>query len=301
MGAPVSSPSTAPPTRGRIPSPLHAFATWFTAAILLVVASLTMAAAAAASVAARGGDPVKLLGDPTRSPLLTEPTWIALGTLANELATLTAVGIWWLWLKPPRRVVLPFLRPRGTGLAGALLVVFGLAPLAEVAGELVHRVVQNDITASKVVVAAARSSSPAQFALILACLAVLPALAEEILFRGFITSAFERSFVAALIVPSLLFGIFHLEPTQAAGTVLLGVGFGLARLCTGSLVTSMLAHGIYNGAVLLAVRYADVVVDRQIEPVPVVFGLVLFAAGLALLLRERRARREGVELTEEIA
>ena len=250
---------------------------------------MSMAAAAAASVAARGGDPVKVLGDPQRSPLVAEPLWIALGTLANELATLTAVGIWWLWLRPPRRAVLPLSTPSAGGLLGALLVVFGLAPLAEVAGELVHRVVQNDITASKVVIAAARGSTPGQFALILVCLALLPAIAEEILFRGFLTSAFEKRFWVAVLVPSVLFGIFHLEPTQAAGTVLLGVGFALARLCTGSLITSMLAHGIYNGAVLVALRYADVVVDRQIEPLPVLFGLVLFGLGLTVLLRQRRA------------
>ena len=171
----MSSPSVLP-TRGRIPSPLHAFLAWLTAAFALVVASLSMAAAAAASVAARGGDPVKVLGDPQRSPLVAEPLWIALGTLANELATLTTVGIWWLWLRPPRRAVLPLSTPSAGGLLGALLVVFGLAPLAEVAGELVHRVVQNDITASKVVIAAARGSTPGQFALILVCLALLPAI-----------------------------------------------------------------------------------------------------------------------------
>ena len=125
--------------------------------------------------------------------------------------------------------------------------------------------------------------------MILVCLALLPAIAEEILFRGFLTSAFEKRFWVAVLVPSVLFGIFHLEPTQAAGTVLLGVGFALARLCTGSLITSMLAHGIYNGAVLVALRYADVVVDRQIEPLPVLFGLVLFGLGLTVLLRQRRA------------
>ncbi len=290
----MSPPPPRDSQRGPIPSVLHALLAWTSAAVALVSVSIALAGAAARAVAERGEDPSRILADPERSPLLTRPGWIAAGTLANELAVLAALGLWWWGLRPHRPSVFPLSRPSAAGIAGSLLAVFGLAPYAEAAGELVHRVVGNEITATRVVIAAARGSSGEEFVALLFCLAVMPAIAEEALFRGFITAPFERHFIAALIVPSVMFGVFHLEPTQAAGTMLLGVGFALSRLCTGSLVTPMIAHGIYNAAVLLAVRYAADVTDRSIQAGPLLGGALMVAAGSAILWRERR-RHRGVE------
>jgi membrane protease YdiL (CAAX protease family) len=281
-----------PEPSGRIPSLLHAGLIWFTALIGLTVASIGVGVVAYAIVASRGGDPTAILADPERSPILNNPTWIALSTLANELAVAAVLGLWLLILKPSRQRVLPMTRPSPAGVAGSLLVVFGAAPAAEVVGELVHRVVQNEVTSSKVVIAAAQGASTPGFFGLLICLAVMPALIEEALFRGMLTPPFEKSFVAALIVPSVLFGIFHLEPTQVAGTILLGMAFALSRLCTGSLVACMLAHGIYNATVLSTVRWSDRVIDHEIRIGPVLVGIVAFSIGLALLLRERRRLRE---------
>lgn len=279
---------------------LHAVLAWLTAAVALISVSFALATAAAASISAQGLDPTTVLTDPERSPLLSQPRWIAIGTFANEVAVLAVVGLWWWLLRPNRRVVLPLRRPTLAGLAGALLAVFGFAPFAEVAGELVHRVLQHEITATRVVIAAARGSSTGEFAALLVCLAIMPAIAEEALFRGFITAAFEKRFATAVVVPSVMFGLFHLEPTQAAGTIFLGVGFALARLCTGSLLTAVVAHAVYNGAVLLAVRYADDVIDRSIEAGPLIGGGLMLVAGVALLMRERR-RGRGVDVEAPVS
>jgi len=298
----VGTPSSVPPTSvvpagARIPSPLQAFLIWLSAAVTMVAASLAVVAAAAASEVAQGKNPAQLLVDPAKSPLTTSATWIALGTIVNELAVVATLAVWWFILRPERRAVLPVGRPAVLGVFGALCLVFGLAPLAETAGELTHRLIGNQVTASLIVVNAAHDATPATLALLLFAIAILPALAEEALFRGVLTAAFERHFVIALIVPSVLFGLFHLEPTQIAGTIILGVGFALARLCTGTLATSAIAHAIYNASVVISVRYSDSIAQQKLDWRPVLAGAALAALGGVLLWRERRllvARRLGV-------
>ena len=272
----------------RIPSPLQALLVWLTAAVGIVASGLLVAAAAAGVVAAAGGDPVAVLGDAKTSPLTNSTGWIAGGTFANELAVLIVLGAWLWILKPPLRLALPLGRPTVLGVVGALLLVFGVAPVAEVMGELVHRLTRNETTASWIVVNAARNASGVGIVALVIALGVMPAIAEEALFRGLIPLPFARSFAWAVIAPSVLFGLFHLEPTQMAGTIVLGGAFAAGRLCTGTLVTSVIAHFVYNTTVVLTVRYTDALVERELDAVPVVVGLVIASGGALLLWRERR-------------
>lgn len=283
-----SSPHSAPAPR--IPSVLQAVLIWLSAAAVMLAASMAVATAAAAVAVADGVPPLKLLTDPTTSPLLNDPVWIAVGTAANGLAVGLVLLVWVLGLRPAPALAFPLQRPSALAVVGSLLVVFGLAPLAELAGAVADRIVQGDVTAARIITAAAKNASTGELALLLVCVAVLPAVFEEAMFRGLVTATFARhSYVMGLVVPSILFGIFHLEPTQIAGTIVLGFGFGIARLHTGSLVSCALAHGIYNAAVVLAVRHADVGHDRSFSPGPLLLGALLFALGMFLLRRARPA------------
>jgi len=281
----------------RIPSPLQALLIWFTAALAIVASGFVLAALAAAAAALRGAHPTQVLTDPKASPLVNDATWISVGTVLNELSVLGTLGFWLWVMKTPRRIAFPVGRPSVLGVIGGLLLVFGSAPLAEVMGELMHRLTQNEVTASTVVVNAARSASGGGVVLLVFALGVMPALAEELLFRGLLTAPFERKFWLGLVVPSVLFGLFHLEPTQVAGTIVLGVGFAASRLCTGTLLTSMLVHLVYNTTVVLTVRYSDALVEHQIALTPVLVGVALSLLGAVILWRERRvlvARRAGM-------
>src|SRR5262249_37933999 len=152
------------------------------------------------------------------SPVLSDPKWFAGATLAVELSLLAVVGAWIWVLKPNLAQVLPIRMPTVRHVLGALLLVFGAAPLASVAAEVVFRLVGDNPAAADLVGMTAPRASPAELALLIQALAFMPALAEEAMFRGLITAAFTRSRAMAVILPSVMFGAFHLEPTQAAGT-----------------------------------------------------------------------------------
>jgi membrane protease YdiL (CAAX protease family) len=269
---------------GRIPSLLQVLAIWLSAVAAVLVASTAVTIVA---TLARGIPLDRLLADLESSPMLTSPAWIALGTAANELV-LAAVLATWLWaIKPNWGRVLPLVRPPPLSLLAALPIVFGLTPFAAAAGHLAERFVPRDITAAQIVAAAARNAGTAEFLVLLASVSLLPAIVEEAVFRGAITAAFaRRSFVSALVVPSLLFGLLHIDPKQVAGTTVLGLGFGLLRLATGSLIPCMLAHGAYNAAVLVAVRYSvDEGPGDGVSLAPLVTGALALGFGLWLLRR----------------
>jgi membrane protease YdiL (CAAX protease family) len=281
---PEASNGVEPPLR--IPSVLQAAAIWVTAALAMLTAGAGVFALAAASASARGVPAERLLTDPLQSPLLSSPLWIALGTAANELAVLLVLVIWCVVLRPTQTLAFPLARTRPLAIIGSLLVVFGLTPLAEVFAMAADRWFGSDITATRIIAMAAKRAGTGELVLLLVSVAVLPAIVEEAMFRGLLTATFvRRSPLAALIVPSLLFGIIHIEPTQVAATAVLGVGFALARLYTGSLVPCVIAHGVYNAAVVIAIRTTELEETRTISPIPLIVGAALVVAGVLLLQR----------------
>lgn len=80
-------------------------------------------------------------------------------------------------------------------------------------------------------------------------LAVLPALCEEVLFRGFVLKAFQHksSGLRAVLLSSILFGLAHMNPHQFLYAVVLGCAFGVLVIRTGSLFTAIFCHFIVNG------------------------------------------------------
>lgn len=84
-------------------------------------------------------------------------------------------------------------------------------------------------------------------------LSLVPAFCEEIFFRGFIYGNIEKhlGYKNAIIISSIMFGIFHIYPAKIVVTSILGMFFAYAVYLTGSIYTSMLMHFINNSFTLL--------------------------------------------------
>jgi len=74
-------------------------------------------------------------------------------------------------------------------------------------------------------------------------------IVEELLFRGWLWSAFSRWLPSwgVILVTSVLFGAFHLDPAQGIPLVLTGVFLGWVRMTTGSVGPCIAAHIANNG------------------------------------------------------
>lgn len=85
---------------------------------------------------------------------------------------------------------------------------------------------------------------------IVAALSIVVAapLAEEIVFRGIIQSRLERAMPVwmAVALQAALFGLIHGTPIQIGYAFLIGLLFGALRCCTGSILSGIVAHAVFN-------------------------------------------------------
>lgn len=136
-------------------------------------------------------------------------------------------------------------------------------------------------------------------------IALAPAVCEEIVFRGALLPSFVRPLRApgAILLSALLFGAIHLDPTTAGAYTLyrvpfattVGIGLGVLRVASRSLVPCVLAHAALNAitffAVLLTTPSAEAEVANVVQAAS--FLVVGGAATVWLLrLHARAAARD---------
>jgi hypothetical protein len=88
------------------------------------------------------------------------------------------------------------------------------------------------------------AENPLEFTLVVFTVAVVPAICEEMLFRGLVQRDLESlmSGVRSAVIAGVVFALYHLNPFSLVPLIVLGVTFGLIVYRSGSLILAMLAH-----------------------------------------------------------
>lgn len=122
-------------------------------------------------------------------------------------------------------------------------------------------------------------------------IALVPALCEEVLFRGYILRAFEKSWgiIMGLIISGIIFGMFHLQLGNMLPLATLGFLLGLMTWLSGSIWPAVVAHFINNGsAVVLGVNFPELLfTDISAESLPPEWVLILsiiFSGAIIMLM-----------------
>jgi membrane protease YdiL (CAAX protease family) len=118
---------------------------------------------------------------------------------------------------------------------------------------------------------------------VLVVVALLPALFEELIFRGILLKGL-RSFPvwAAALLCGGLFSIFHMNPAQTLYQFCCGVAFAYVAVRSGSILPTMLMHLLNNGTVIL-LEACGASIERL--PLPAfIASLVCLIATLAYLI-----------------
>jgi membrane protease YdiL (CAAX protease family) len=152
--------------------------------------------------------------------------------------------------------------------------------------------------------AALRPHGPLDALFSVIAIAVVPAVCEEILFRGVVLPALLRPLgaIGAVLGSALLFGVIHLDVTGdgAAFTripfaILVGVGLGLLRVRTGSLFPPAIAHATLNAITFATVLVTGADMDETPDPL---LGAALLAGGAVLSAIALRHARPPLTATE---
>ena len=90
-------------------------------------------------------------------------------------------------------------------------------------------------------------------------MALLPAVCEELMYRGYMFTAFKSrmSIPKAIIIVSLLFGISHMSMIKILPTALLGVALAYMVYKSESIVTSVIIHFLNNAFAVFTLYYGD--------------------------------------------
>ncbi|MCW3124856.1 MAG: putative metal-dependent rane protease [Bacteroidetes bacterium] len=100
--------------------------------------------------------------------------------------------------------------------------------------------------------------SPFHFVILTLCIAVLPACAEEIFFRGTVMNIlrdFSFTPVAAILISGFVFAVMHFEFDNVLGIWCMGIVLGMLYFYTDSLWVAITAH-FFNNFSVVAGKYA---------------------------------------------
>ena len=137
----------------------------------------------------------------------------------------------------------------------------------------------------------------------LAMLAVVPALCEEVLFRGYAQRQFERGLGAwgGIAASGVLFGIYHLRFTQVLPLTALGLYLAYLVWRTGSIWPAVVVHFANNAFSVLLANYFSARPDmdtQMLETMQIPWyivgaGVLVFAGLMAALHQRARALQPG--------
>jgi sodium transport system permease protein len=138
-------------------------------------------------------------------------------------------------------------------------------------------------------------------------IAVAPAVCEEIVFRGALLPSFVRVLrtPGAVLLAALLFGAIHLDPTTAGAYTLyrvpfattVGIGLGILRVASRSLVPCILAHAALNAITFFTVLLTAPSTGTEVANVVQASGFLLVGGAASAWLLRVHARAAAAQST----
>lgn len=203
------------------------------------------------------------------------------------------ISIWWFYLD--RHALLPLHHPRAVILPATVVGTVALSHLLTVTGAWHERILPPPETYRLFFEDLFVYQGPVDFALLLIVFALVPAICEEILFRGFLQGgliAVLGSPAKGIVLQALIFALFHLDLWRLPEILVLGTFLGYLAYRTGSLIPPFLAHALNNtiSIVLVAAGHSGAIPTSGDRPWTVPFSATLLALALVLLHRAPAGR-----------
>lgn len=141
---------------------------------------------------------------------------------------------------------------------------------------------------------------------------ILPAIGEELLFRGAVARGLKRkNYLFAIIISGLMFSIFHGNASQTVHQFLIGMVFAYLYFVTGSLWASIIAHFCNNAfAIILDVIMANTGANEAFVKISVggqiaiyvvmcIIGLIALYFLLRLIMKISKQEKHIIDLNSD--
>ena len=91
------------------------------------------------------------------------------------------------------------------------------------------------------------------FILLFLTTTLLAPLFEEIIFRGILLPILSRDFgiILGILISAFIFALAHLSVGELPPLLVLGIGLGITRIVSGSLLSTVFMHSLWNGLTFL--------------------------------------------------
>ncbi len=187
--------------------------------------------------------------------------------------------------------------PQRTGLApaprvGKVLIALGIfvatlvltAALAQMnqSLEISDWMAEAESNVTKILTAIIMDTSWSVFGLVLFVIAILPAVGEELVFRGLIQPGFiamTGSVHFGVWLTAIMFGLIHVQFAGLLPRIFLGAVLGFLAVASGRLWIPILAHALYNGAQVVAARLGALEITPTEAPVASMETIYLMLGG----------------------
>lgn len=138
--------------------------------------------------------------------------------------------------------------------------------------------------------------------LALLMIALLPAISEELIYRGIIFNGLKKwGKWPAILLSALLFCLMHGAVEQFTYTFILGIVLGYLMWETGALWLCMLVHFVNNAVVLISMYVAPAaLLAPSLVDILLAFGMLALSIGLVILvffIMKKLKKKESPEMT----
>ncbi len=121
---------------------------------------------------------------------------------------------------------------------------------------------------------------------VLLAIIIVPAIMEELFFRGaFLSSFSENNKLAAMFCGAFCFAFLHSTPYNFFGPLLAGIAYGLLTIIFNSIYPAIFAH-IVNNTVSCAIwYYSDKISAGGLETAAIISGIIMLLVFIYLTLK----------------
>lgn len=234
------------------------------------------------------------------------------GLAITEIGFLLLAVVPAVILKQDLREVFPIKRPRFRELVGTVLIWVSCLLLGGLAAQISGFLLPGRLETTSEVMSTMFTSVSFFFSFLI--VAVLPAVCEEALHRGFILYSFKgiKRDWQRIILMGVIFGIFHLSGVRFATTAILGLGLTYVMIRSENILVPVFFHFI-NNALSVTVNYlmtGTVPTTPEVgmpAPLMVISSYLIIGCGIPLfllfgtmLMNEKEKRLSGKKLVVRV-